>query len=263
MPSNDKRTTSNTLKLEENTFTKIYNDQNLRKKYAKDLYEYEEVMSKKVVENEYYLRKQLNDEIAKKRIDDAKKEGDVVKAAYLEAFGSLEKLNNTVKSTVGSLTNAIDKSLSSYIAAQQSMTAHLQGSSNDLTAITNRLQRTLSASNIVKQQDVYTNLSKLVDQGIVYNVEQRAFLQTLGADIHATFNAQDGALLRLIRIQNQDLSSNRLAIEYSLQTFLNTNYQTSEYIRESFQSVSKSLLSAQVALQNSTKAMELEAAVQT
>ena len=77
----------------------------------------------------------------------------------------------------------------------------------------------------MRQEKVFEKLGSLVSSGITYNVEQRAFLQTLASDIDMVFNAQDGSLTQLIRLQNQDLSSNRMAIEYSLQKFLNQNYQ--------------------------------------
>ena len=76
------------------------------------------------------------------------------------------------------------------------------------------------------------------------------------------FNAQDGSLTQLIRLQNRDLSSNRMAIEYSLQKFLNQNYQTSEYIKAAFDSVSDSLLTAQSTM-NARQAVDFEGTVQT
>jgi hypothetical protein len=76
------------------------------------------------------------------------------------------------------------------------------------------------------------------------------------------FNAQDGSLTQLIRLQNRDLSSNRMAIEYSLQRFLNQNYQTSEYIKAAFDSVSDSLLTAQSTM-SARQAVDFEGTVQT
>lgn len=264
MPSNENKPTSVEYREKKRSIQdelKIRTD--LTEKEQKKLSKYTEELDREVVKSKYALMKELEEAAHKKRIEDAKKEGDIVKEYYEKTWGSNEAKFKTLSNLSNSLTSAINKTLDSYLSVQQSMSAHLQGTSTSLQNITETLQSTLSVSGIIKQQDVYTNLSKLVDRGIVYNVEQRAFLETMARDIHATFDATDGTLARLIRIQTQDLSSNRLAIEYSLQTFLNQNYQTSEYIKDSFQNVSKSLFSAQIALQNSTRAIELEAAVQT
>lgn len=229
----------------------------------KKLKELAKEADREAVLSKYALEKELQKKRHEKEVENLKAEGKIIEAFWESAFGTLDATNKTFKSISSSLTSAIDKSLESYISRQQSMVAHLQGSNTDLQNITNTLQSTLSTSRIVRQEKVYENLSKLVNSGIVYNVEQRAFLETLARDIDSVFSATNGSLTRLIRIQSQDLSSNRLAIEYSLQTFLNQNYQTSEYIKTSFNNVSESLLSAQIALQNSTEAIRLESAVQT
>ena len=125
----------------------------------------------------------------------------------------------------------------------------------------NKLQSTLSSTSLVKQQDVFNNLANLVRSGISYNVEQRAFLQTLAKDIDMVFDSWTSSMNQLVRLQNADSTANRLAIEYSLQQFLNENYRTSEYIVTSFANVSNTLLAAQSTM-SATNAMTFEAAVQ-
>lgn len=66
---------------------------------------------------------------------------------------------------------------------------------------------------------------------------------------------------QLVRIQGQDSTANRLALEYSLQEFLNENYKTSEYIKQEFSSISESLLTAQSTM-TATNAMQFESIVQ-
>ena len=67
---------------------------------------------------------------------------------------------------------------------------------------------------------------------------------------------------QLVRIQGQDSTANRLALEYSLQEFLNQNYKTSEYIASTFASVSEHLLAAQSTM-TADNAMAFESVVQT
>lgn len=212
----------------------------------------------------------INDEYDKRKREDETeaeyKERLAQKAHEKDKQRDKERLNawnNGLGSVTSTLTSTIDESLDKYLSAQQAMAAHLAGSSDtSLSSVLNKLQSTLSTSNIVRQENVFNNLGTLVRSGITYNVEQRAFLQTLANDIDMVFNAQDGSLTQLIRLQNRDLSSNRMAIEYSLQKFLNQNYQTSEYIKQGFESVSSSLLTAQSTM-SAANAVNFEGTVQT
>lgn len=70
----------------------------------------------------------------------------------------------------------------------------------------------------------------MVSSGISYNVEQRAFLATISDKIANTFNATDGTLLRLVRLQQQDSTAARLGMESAMTTFLNNMYETTEYM---------------------------------
>lgn len=234
----------------------------LKKKELDKLAEYEKDLTREATKSKHQLLKEIENEVHKKRVDDYKQEGKVLKAVWEENFGTLDATFGSLKKLTGSLTDSIDKSLTKYLDAQQSLSAHLAGSNTSLTNVLNRLQSTLSTTNIVKQEKVFEKLGSLVSSGITYNVEQRAFLQTLASDIDMVFNAQDGSLTQLIRLQNQDLSSNRMAIEYSLQKFLNQNYQTSEYIKQAFNDVASSLKTAQSTM-SAAGAVNFEGTVQT
>ena len=244
------------------TIQELHTKTDLTKKEIQKINEYTRELDRESVKSKYQLMKELEEEAHKKRVEDYKNEGKVVKAAYEDAFGTLDKTTKTLGNITGGLTAEIDKSLNKYLEAQTSLNAHLSGSQTSLTSVLDRFQNTLSTSNIVRQERVFDNLGNLVKSGITYNVEQRAFLQTLAQDIDMVFNAQDGSLTQLIRLQNRDLSSNRMAIEYSLQKFLNQNYQTSEYIKAAFDSVSDSLLTAQSTM-NTRQAVDFEGTVQT
>lgn len=185
-----------------------------------------------------------------------------VKAVGTELTNQL--VDDAVKGVVNGLSNiadSVESAVDTYISKQEAIVAHLSGSSDNFQNVSDKLQ-TLISTGLVKQTAVYDNVSKFVTQGIVSNVEQKAFLQTLADDIDATFNASDSTLVRLINLQKTDLTSNRLAIEYSLQEFLNQNYETSTYIKESFTSVSQSLIEMQ-SLMSAQTATETETVIQT
>ena len=57
---------------------------------------------------------------------------------------------------------------------------------------------------VAKQTAVIERIGRAVDQGIAYNVEQRAFLAEVSDKIQSTFDAFDSNLLRLVRIQAAD-----------------------------------------------------------
>ena len=185
-----------------------------------------------------------------------------VKAVGTELKNQL--VDDAVKGVVNglsSIADSVESAVDTYISKQEAIVAHLSGSSDNFQNVSDKLQ-TLISTGLVKQTAVYDNVSKFVTQGIVSNVEQKAFLQTLADDIDATFNASDSTLVRLINLQKTDLTSNRLAIEYSLQEFLNQNYETSTYIKESFTSVSQSLIEMQ-SLMSAQTATETETVIQT
>lgn len=206
------------------------------------------------VRSKYDLMRDLEEEAHQKRLANYEKEGNKIGSFWEKNFGTLQTATNT-------LVDTIDKSLQDYLSAQQALSAHLSGSNTSLSDMMNKLQSTLSSTSLVKQQDVFNNLANLVRSGISYNVEQRAFLQTLAKDIDMVFDSWTSSMNQLVRLQNADSTANRLAIEYSLQQFLNENYRTSEYIVTSFANVSNTLLAAQSTM-SATNAMTFEAAVQ-
>ena len=101
----------------------------------------------------------------------------------------------------------------------------------------------------------------MVDAGIAANVEQRAFLQTISDKIATTFSATNGTLLRLIRIQEQDTTAARLGMESSLTAFLNSMYETTEYMKDAATTV-KASLEESMALMTGTAAVGYEYQVQ-
>lgn len=197
----------------------------------------------------------------------AEEAGNYIERAAIELEERVNKLKNSIKdgslfsSISGTLVDTLNPIIDRFIASQTAISAHLSHSGSSLENIVDNLNRSLSASSIVKQEEVYNNLASLVKSGITYNVEQRAFLQTLSSDMDAVFNASNGTLTRLIRLQQQDSSANRLALEYNLQSFLNETYKNSEYIKKAFSDVSDALL--EMRAMNSTTGQGVENTLQT
>lgn len=163
-----------------------------------------------------------------------------------------KKLENTIDE-VGSYKSGID--------------TRLQGSKNKTKGVSyyDRISGDIvgiaGVSPLVKQKDIINNIQAMVNQGIAFDVEQRAFLQTIKDKIATTFDATDGTLRRLIRMQQQDSTAARLGMESALNAFLNNMYETTEYLSDLAASVRSSLEEAQ-ALMNAAAASELEFEVQ-
>lgn len=233
---------------------------------AKLLSDYKDLLNKKEQDKYYDRERELIAE-AKKALSEAHINAVKESGKLQEQFATAtkEKLKDTfsyenVSKGLTSLMSDLDKRMDDYLNKQQAIAAHLTGSNDSLDNITDKMS-ILSSTSLVEQKAVYNNLYKLITSGIVANAEQKAFLQTLTDDIDLVFNATDGTLVRLINLQQTDLTSNRVAIQYSLQTFLNQNYETSTYIKDSFTQVSNSLIEMQ-SLMSSGEAMASEATIQ-
>lgn len=106
------------------------------------------------------------------------------------------------------------------------------------------IARNVGMNPLVKQADVVDSLKTLVGKGIAFNVEQRAFIDTISDKIANTFNAADGALLKLVRIQQADTTAARLGMESALTTFLNNMYETTEYMTDAADAIRASIYEA-------------------
>lgn len=163
-----------------------------------------------------------------------------------------KQLDNTIESIAGKR-SVIDTRL------QGSKRATSSGSYWD--AMSKTITGAAAVSPYIKQADIVSNLESMVKSGVAFNVEERAFLQTVKAKIADTFDANDSVLRRLIRIQEQDSTAARLGMESALTTFLNNMYETTEYMSEVANGIKHSIEEAS-ALMGVSGAVEFEYQVQ-
>lgn len=123
------------------------------------------------------------------------------------------------------------------------------------------ITQNVGVSPFVKQEKVVENLKTLVGQGISFNVEQRAFLDTVSEKIATTFEATDASLLKLVRIQQADSTAARLGMESALTAFLNNMYETTEYMEQAAAEIRSNIYEAS-ALMSAEDAVEFEYQVQ-
>ena len=103
--------------------------------------------------------------------------------------------------------------------------------------ITDDVQSTVGASRFVSQKELLQNVAKLTENGIAYNIEQRAMLATLSDKMVTTFDVLDNTLQRMIRIQQADLTMSQLGSEAQLTKFLNSQFEDTSYLNTMYDSV--------------------------
>ncbi len=229
-----------------------------------------------IAEKKQLLAAQIKERAAEKDWSDTKYKitddmSDDEKAEIQKKRENAVKAEMAVNAAMGALANLaqqINNQTDKIGEKQAPIDTRLQGSStNDkiLGSYWKQLARDMNKIGAVNpyftQEDFASNIETLVNKGISFDIKQRAFLMTIQEKIANTFNAADGTLLRLIRIQQQDTTAGRLGMESALNSFLNSMYETSEYLTDVASSVRGSLEEMQ-ALMEGAAGTELEFQVQ-
>lgn len=187
----------------------------------------------------------------------------------VKRYQTLENLQKNLSSSLKYFTdgiknafNEVNQYMTTFYQYQSSINARLQGSTKTYQSITKRMTGNLGLSPYVSQRKYLENLNKLVDSGVAYNVEQRAFLMSISDKIATTFDASNGTLLRLIRLQQSDTTAARLGMEAYLTQFLNKMFEDTSYMNSEFyDSVSSAIMDVNATLSKEQSA-EFEYTVQ-
>lgn len=257
-------------KIELALFNKGWNDKEARMKRAQEIYLARELNNLKLTAEE--RRKQAQEE-HEQRMADLQLEYDTAET-NADRLAALKKLNNAkaaeqavklanraISAAAKGGDNIVEAGLSVFSTYMSGIEARMQGTGSSFRGMLSNITGNLTASPYVKQVNVIENLNKLVGQGIAYNVEQRAFLETISDKIATTFDATNGTLLRLIRVQQADTTAARLGLEADLTRYLNKNYKDTSYLSEQFDTVSEALYEA-TAIAGRNQGVEIEGVVQ-
>lgn len=166
------------------------------------------------------------------------------------------KLNDTIDSIAGKKA-AIDTRLQGLSRS----TGGFFGGDSYWDSISSNITGIAGVSPLIKQSALVERVSTMVGQGIAFNVEQRALLQEMSGKIATTFDAANGTLLRLVKIQQQDTTAGRLGMESALTAFLNNMYATTEYMQGLANTV-KSNLEEAMSLMTGENALSFEYQIQ-
>lgn len=174
---------------------------------------------------------------------------------------SMTNMNKALNSFINGIKELLTSYIQEYSSYQGKVNARLQGSGSNWNSVNNRLNNSVGATPYVKLSKMLENVSAAVEAGIAYNVEQRAFLQTVSENIATTFNAFNANLLRIIRLQQNDSTAARMGLEASLTTLFNTYFSDTSYLSDTFDSVSANLTEA-IAQMGTEEGVAFEYAVQ-
>lgn len=208
-------------------------------------------LTQKDIKDAQEARKEEKEEAARERREQLKFRIEQTKSllGLTEGLsGSLNALQDLADEGFDAAMKAIEEPISTYFEYQAKYEARLQGSENAYNKMVSNINKQMGLSPFVKQSKMVENIQRLIDSGVNYNIELRAYLATVTESIASTFNAFDSNLLRLIRIQQSDSTAARLGIEAALTQFLNSNYSDTSYLSDVADSVTQALLDASAQL---------------
>ena len=196
--------------------------------------------------------------LADKGITDKTEQDRIMKAAF----------GDGLQKALAGFAKQLENTATEVAEAQSEIDTRLQGSKNEKSVLgsywsrmSSNITGNIGISPFIKQETAVKNLQTLVGKGIAFNVEQRAFLDTISEKIATTFEATDASLLKLVRIQQADTTAARLGMESALTAFLNNMYETTEYMTEAADSIRASIYEAS-ALMTAEEATDFEYQVQ-
>lgn len=187
--------------------------------------------------------------------------------ALSSALGPVVSILSTIANIAGKINKTLDKGVTEAAEMQNtylaSINARVQGGTDSYQKYMKYMQDNLSlnasGSNVgsafVSQKKLLENINKLVQEGVGFNVEERAMLMTLSDKMVTTFDVLNPTLKRLARIQQADVTSSQLGYEALLTRFLNSYFQDTSYLSDVYDSVAGTLLdaSSQLTAQASTE----------
>ena len=185
-----------------------------------------------------------------KELEEARREVKEARSqANLDQFKAniQQGLANAIKNAWGAISeglNKIDQTIETLYKNQGRLNARLYGTTETYQGMLKDVSTTIGLSPYVSQRVMVENITKAIDEGIAYNIEQRAFLASISENIANTFDAFDGNLMRLIRLQQADSTAARLGMEAVITQFLNAQFKDTSYLKSTYDTVSQALLEA-------------------
>ena len=175
----------------------------------------------------------------------AEKVGGSVGKALATPLGALGKtlgiLVDVTMAMKDTLNASIDSAVSYLSGTYGVINANLDGAAITFKEIADNATDTMGLSQFVKQTDYLSNIAALTSQGIAFNVEQRALLETIQTRTLTSFSATEKYLLRLVRLREEDVTASQFGLEAILKRTLNSTFGDSSYLKDLYDSVTGAL----------------------
>ena len=215
---------------------------------------YDKDSSKEEKEEAKKVLKEVNGELG------IKFEGSLKENA-LSFDNVMKRASTAITKLANSIDNGINSVITKYASYQSAIDVRLQGLGTSFEKIDASLTKNVGVTSWFKTETLMDNVQSLAQQGIVYNIEQRAFLETISDKIAATFDTTNATLLRLVKLQQSDSTASRLGMEAYLTRYFNEMWQDTQYLQTTYDNVSAALLEA-TSTMDSDNALQFEYQVQ-
>ena len=182
-------------------------------------------------------------------------------AKFDKITSGVDKINKGLSSLTSALDAKINEAMAVYTQYMGSIDARLYGTNLTFSKMQKDINNTLGSSRFVSQQKMIENLNKLTESGIAFNLEYRAWLETVSDKMVTTFNSLDSTLTRLVRLQQADISNASLGAEALMTKFLNSQFKDTSYLNNMYDTVAGLLIDS-TSQQNATNSIGYQFAVQ-
>ena len=157
----------------------------------------------------------------------------------VEGVNSINKGINYLRT---GLDKSVDNAMNVFTNYMGRVDARLYGTNLTFTKMQKDISNTLGSSRYVSQQKMIDNLYRLTESGIAFNLEYRAWLETVSEKMVTTFDSLDQTLTRLVRLQQADVSNASLGSEAILTKFLNSKFKDTSYLNSLYDTVAGILI---------------------
>lgn len=151
---------------------------------------------------------------------------DVAMAARKTLDGYVDDAANVLALNVGKINAALEGTGKTYKSA---LSEAVEG---------------LGINRFVRQTDYLAQIANLTTQGVTFNVEQRALLETIKDKTINSFSSLDANILRLVRLTEADVTANQFGLEVALRNTLNKVFKDSTYLQGIYDSISSAITDA-------------------
>ena len=167
-------------------------------------------------------------------VDSARRKAQVA-ADNAELADQFKTIVDGIVSKIGavfkSMDQAIQRGVDTYSKYMGKVDARLQAITesktfNSIYEATDKLLK----SPLLDYSAYLDVIDQLSSQGISYNIEERAFLETISDKVVASFSSLDATLLRMTRLQQADMTRLMLGNEATLTRLFNEFFEDSSYL---------------------------------